>query len=124
MASDGSEANNSRWNNSETGNETSNYCVALCTTPPADAERIAKALVEERLAACVNITNIKSCYIWNGKLDLEAEALLIIKTENRMLERLMAKIRELHSYEVPEIIVLPIIKGYQPYLDWIAGSVG
>jgi periplasmic divalent cation tolerance protein len=58
-----------------------------------------------------------------GKLNLENEALLIIKTEQTRIEKLISKIRELHSYELPEIIVLPIIDGYQPYLDWISQSV-
>jgi periplasmic divalent cation tolerance protein len=55
---------------------------------------------------------------------LEGEELLIIKTEQRMVEQLMSRINELHSYKVPEIIVLPIVEGHQPYLDWIARSVG
>jgi periplasmic divalent cation tolerance protein len=96
----------------------------LCTTAPGDADRIARALVDERLAACVNIIPVRSCYLWEGKLNLEGEELLIIKTEQRMVEQLMSRINELHSYKVPEIIVLPIVEGHQPYLDWIARSVG
>jgi periplasmic divalent cation tolerance protein len=110
MASDGSDVNN--------------FCVALCTTAPGEAERIARALVDERLAACVNIAQVKSCYLWEGKLNLEGEGLLIIKTEQRMVEQVMSRIADLHSYRVPEIIVLPITQGHQPYLDWISQSVG
>lgn len=110
MVSDGSDANR--------------FCVALCTTAPGEAERIARALVEERLAACVNIVPVRSCYLWDGKLNLDGEEQLIIKTEQRMVEPLMARIVELHSYKVPEIIVLPIMSGYQPYLDWITQSIG
>ena len=110
MASDGSDANR--------------FIVALCTTAPGEADGIARALVEERLAACVNITPVRSCYLWEGKLNLDGEELLIIKTEQRMIEKVMSRIRELHSYKVPEIIVLPIVEGHQAYLDWIAQSLG
>ena len=110
MVSDGSDANS--------------FCVALCTTTPGEAERIARALVEERLAACVNIVPVRSCYLWEGKLNMEGEEQLIIKTEQRMIEPVMARIIELHSYKVPEIIVLPILSGHQPYLDWLSQSVG
>ncbi len=71
MASDGWDANS--------------FCVVFCTTSPGEAERIARALVEERLAACVNITPVRSCYLWEGKLNLDEEELLIIKTEQRMV---------------------------------------
>ncbi len=110
MESDGSDANSFR--------------VALCTAAPGDADRIARVLVEERLAACVNIIPVRSCYLWEGKLNLEGEELLIIKTEQRMIEQLMSRINELHSYRVPEIIVLPIVDGYHAYLHWIAQSLG
>ena len=85
---------------------------------------MARALVEERLAACVNISPVRSCYIWEGKLNLDEEALLIIKTTKSQFEPLQKRILELHSYAVPEIIALPIIEGHQPYLDWMAQSVG
>ncbi len=110
MASDGSDANSFR--------------VVLCTTAPGDADGVARALVEERLAACVNITPVRSCYLWEGELNLDGEELLIIKTEQRMVEKVMSRIIELHSYKVPEIIVLPIVEGHQAYLDWIAQSLG
>ncbi len=100
------------------------YRIVLCTASPENGEKIARSLVEERLAACVNISPVRSCYLWNGQLNLDAEALLIIKTEQKMIQNLVSRIRELHSYELPEIIVLPIIDGYQPYLDWISQSVG
>ena len=106
------------------GSDTNSFRVALCTTAPGEADGIARALVEERLAACVNITPVRSCYLWEGLLNLDGEELLIIKTEQRMVKKVMSRIIELHSYKVPEIIVLPIIEGHQAYLDWIAQSLG
>ena len=97
--------------------------VVLCTASPDNGEMIAKSLIKEHLAACVNISSVNSCYLWEGKLNLDREALLIIKTEQTRIKEMISRIRELHSYELPEIIVLPIIDGYQPYLDWISQSV-
>lgn len=102
----------------------SEFIVVLCTAASNESDKIARALVEERLAACVNIAPIRSCYIWEGKLNLDHEEILIIKTEQRMIELLKKKITELHSYSVPEIIALPIVEGHRPYLDWISQSVG
>jgi molybdopterin synthase catalytic subunit/uncharacterized protein involved in tolerance to divalent cations len=103
--------------------ESGPYRVVLCTASPQNGEEIAKSLVEEHLAACVNISRVKSCYLWDSKLNLEHEELLIIKTKQSSIERIISRIRELHSYELPEIIVLPITSGYGPYLDWISQSV-
>ena len=100
------------------------FVVVLCTTGPGEAEPLARALVKERLAACVNISPVRSCYIWEGELNLDEEVLLIIKTKKSQLEPLKKRILELHSSAVPEIIALPIIEGHQPYLDWVAQSVG
>jgi len=98
--------------------------VVLCTASPENGDTIAKSLVEEHLAACVNISPVRSCYLWEAQLNLDHESLLIIKTEQKIIPKLLSRIRELHRYELPEIIVLPIIDGYQPYLDWISQSVG
>lgn len=100
------------------------FVVVFCTAAPAEAENLARALVEERLAACVNISPVRSCYIWEGRLSCDDEALLIIKTKKSRFEPLKKRIQELHSYAVPEIIAFPIIKGHQPYLDWVDQSIG
>ena len=102
----------------------SEFVVVLCTAALAEADGLAKTLVEERLAACVNMAPVRSHYIWEGKLNEDKEELMIIKTKKVMVERLQERILELHSYKVPEIIVLEISKGYAPYLSWIDSSVG
>jgi periplasmic divalent cation tolerance protein len=86
----------------------------------AEGDRLARALVDERLAACVNrIATVQSVYRWEGKLEQSEEQLLIIKTQRRLFAALEKRVRELHSYSVPEIVALPIIEGSQDYLRWL-----
>lgn len=85
--------------------------VVSCIAAPGEAETLAGRLVEERLAACVNISAVRSCYIWEGKLCRDDEALLIIKTKKSLFEPLKKRIVELHSYKVPEIVALPVVEG-------------
>lgn len=96
--------------------------VTVMTTidSEADAAALARALVERKLAACVQRIPISSCYEWDGEIHDEAEILLIIKSRRALYGELEAVIRELHSYTTPEIVCLPIILGSKPYLDWIA----
>lgn len=85
-----------------------------------EALRIANALVEGHLAACVNLVSpIRSIYRWEGKIWDEKEWLLIIKTQKKRFQELEKKVKSLHSYSVPEIISLPIVKGSSSYLKWI-----
>jgi len=85
-----------------------------------EALKIANALVEEHLAACVNlVAPIRSIYRWEGKIWDEKEWLLIIKTEKQRFEELEKKVKSLHSYSVPEIISLPVTEGSSAYLNWI-----
>jgi periplasmic divalent cation tolerance protein len=100
------------------------FVLILCTAPPDGAEKIAKALVQERLAACVNVSQVRSYFSWDGKLSDEPEELMIIKTQARMVDKIGARIKELHSYQVPEIIVVPIAGGDRCYLDWVSQSLG
>lgn len=100
-------------------------CVlAFSTTDSKDeAEKIAKALVEEKLAACVNIVpGLRSIYRWQGKICDENEFLLIIKTAAENQTRIEERIRELHHYEVPELIFVPITDGLPEYLEWVVSS--
>jgi len=81
---------------------------------------IARALVDERLAACVNlIPQVRSIYRWEGEICDEPECYLIIKTRQKLFQALEEKIRVLHSYDVPEIIALPVVEGLSSYLEWI-----
>jgi len=97
------------------------YGVVLVTTASQqEAEVIATSLVQSQLAACVSLVPIHSIYTWQGELHREQEWQLLIKTDLAQFETLAVKIRELHSYEVPEIIALPIVAGSQPYLQWIS----
>ncbi|MEW6359144.1 MAG: divalent-cation tolerance protein CutA [Planctomycetota bacterium] len=97
------------------------HIVVFVTAPNGEeAAKIARAVVEERLVACGNITQgIRSIYRWQGKVCDDAEVLLIMKTRRDLFERLAARVKELHSYEVPEIIALPIVAGSAAYLKWI-----
>ncbi|MDH4028779.1 MAG: divalent-cation tolerance protein CutA [Nitrospirota bacterium] len=88
-----------------------------------EAAAIARSLVETRLAACVNIIkNVRSVYAWQGKIEDDAEVIMIAKTRKGLFEALAKKVRELHSYKVPEIIALPVVGGSEDYLKWIRES--
>ena len=96
------------------------YIVVFVTAPEDEAVTLAKTLVDERLVACVNIVpGLRSIYWWKGKVEDEPEVLCIMKTRGNLFESLRDRVRELHSYEVEEIIALPILAGNLPYLDWI-----
>ncbi|MBI5143353.1 MAG: divalent-cation tolerance protein CutA [Nitrospirae bacterium] len=97
------------------------FSVVLATAPSAEqAEKIARAVVESRLAACVNIVpGIRSIYRWKGEVCDDTEILLIIKTQAALFEQLSSVIGENHPYETPEIISLPISAGWKPYLAWL-----
>jgi len=89
-----------------------------------EARRIARGLVERRLAACANvIPRVRSFYWWEGKLCEEDEAVIVAKTTGALAERLVAAAKELHSYEVPAVLVLDVEHGYPPFLEWLAAEV-
>jgi periplasmic divalent cation tolerance protein len=96
------------------------HIVVLVTCPPERAPELARALVEARLAACVNVLpTVRSIYSWQGTICDDGEALLVIKTSASLFDPLRAKVVELHPYEVPEVIALPIRSGHAPYLRWL-----
>ena len=99
--------------------------IVLTTTDSEDsAKRIAQALVERHLAACVNlIPKITSIYRWQGSVETASEFLLVMKTSAERIPSLEAALRELHGYEVPEFLVLNVESGSKPYLDWLYGAL-
>ncbi|HXW07524.1 MAG TPA: divalent-cation tolerance protein CutA [Vicinamibacterales bacterium] len=100
---------------------TSDYVVVLTTMPGGgEGEAFARSLVEERLAACVNLlAPMESIYRWEGTVERETERQVIIKTSRERLVALWERVRELHPYEVPEFLVIPIIDGNDAYLRWV-----
>lgn len=94
--------------------------IVFCTCPEGDAHRIASALVDERLAACVNrLPAAESVYRWRGRVETATETLLIIKTTTDRYDELERRLRALHPYEVPEILAIPVVHGSPPYRQWL-----
>jgi periplasmic divalent cation tolerance protein len=102
-----------------------NCVLCLCTFPNAEeANTLGRKMVEEKRAACVNLlTGVHSIYRWQGAVEEGGEVLAIFKTTAEAVDSLQQRLLELHSYEVPEFVVLPISSGSKPYLDWIRGAL-
>lgn len=100
--------------------------VVLVTAPDGNtAERLGRVLVEERLAACVNVVPaVTSIYRWEGRIETDQETLLMIKTATGGFEALRRRVVELHPYDTPEVLALDVRDGSREYLDWVVGSVG
>ena len=98
--------------------------LVFTTLPTADkAAEIAKLLVDEKLVACANLLPaVRSIYRWQGKMHDENEVLVLLKTRAEQLERLKLRLLEVHPYEVPEVLAVPVESGYQPYLEWLTGE--
>jgi uncharacterized protein involved in tolerance to divalent cations len=107
-----------------TQNSSPHLLIYVTCESEGSARQIATALVQEQLAACVNILpNIQSVYRWKGKLETANEYLLIIKSQQEAFAALRERVCKLHPYELPEIIAVPIVAGLEPYLNWITESV-
>lgn len=99
--------------------------IVVLTTFPADAdfETFASTLINERLAACVNVLPpMRSIYTWQGKIERADERQLLIKTQTDCVHQLESRLKELHRYEIPEFLVVPVLDGSREYLSWIASS--
>lgn len=97
-------------------------CVILSTIPPDKSTAMAEKLLGSSLVACVNILPVRSLYRWKGENCDDSEHLLVIKTRRSLAEEVIRAIRMVHPCEVPEIIVLPVIAGHAPYIDWVYGE--
>lgn len=102
----------------------SDIVVLFSTVPREQSEKIARDLVERRLAACVNMCQVVSCFRWEGEVCREDEELLIIKTTENAAAATIKRIKEIHPYDLPEIIVLPVVAGHEPYVQWIRSEIG
>jgi periplasmic divalent cation tolerance protein len=96
--------------------------LILSTVPESESSRIAETLVSERLVACVNATPVSSCYRWKGEICRDREELLVMKTRESLFPRVMERVKELHPYEVPEILAVPVWGGSGAYLEWVLGE--
>jgi periplasmic divalent cation tolerance protein len=112
------------YNEHTKGGGMEKYIVVISTVPDEDTgHKIASAILSKRLAACVTMTSAsQSLYWWQGKILQEQEHILFIKSQNKLYPNLEKMILELHPYEVPEVISLPVVRGFSRYLDWIAAE--
>lgn len=103
-------------NNRDGGEE---ICVIQSTVPPSRSVELARRLIDKNLAACVNITAVRSLYRWKEVTCDEEEHLLVMKTRRSLAPKVIRALKAMHPYEVPEIIVLPVLASHQPYIDWV-----
>ena len=97
------------------------FSIYVTCANEEEARHIGRTVVEERLAACANLLGkIESFYHWEGRLQQDTECALLLKTTGENLDRLTARVKQLHSYRVPCVVAWPISSGYPPYLDWVA----
>lgn len=102
--------------------EATELCVVLINAPPVEAHRIARALVERRLAACVNVVpGVASFYVWQGQLTEDAESTLLVKTRRSLVASIAEAMKALHPYTVPEVVALPLLggEGNPEYVAWV-----
>ncbi len=108
----------------ESFDEQAKYGVVLVTVSSTEEGRaIAQELITQKLAACISMFPIQSIYTWQGTVEQDEEWQLVIKTDLNQFQTLETTIQQLHSYDVPEILALPVVKGSQPYLNWISEQV-
>ena len=98
--------------------------ILITAKDKKEADKIARALVKNKLAACVNIIGgLRSIFSWKGKVEAAKEALLVVKSRKEKFNKIAKLVNAIHSYDVPEIIAIPIVSGFKPYLNWINESV-
>lgn len=102
------------------------YAIVYITTSGMDeSEKIANVLVEEKLAGCTNIIpSIKSIYLWKGDIESDSESIVMAKTRVSNVESIIKRVKEIHSYDIPCILAIPIIEGSKDYLEWLESEIG
>ncbi|MFH1359523.1 MAG: divalent-cation tolerance protein CutA [Candidatus Omnitrophota bacterium] len=101
-----------------------NIVIFITAKNKKEAVKICQALLKKKLIACANvIDSVESFFWWQGKIDRAKETLCVLKSKKRLLKEITQTVKSLHSYDVPEVIALPIIGGHKPYLDWVNQSV-
>ena len=96
--------------------------IMITAANEEEASKISRALHKEKLIACANRFPVNSIYSWQGMVYDEAEVMLVCKTKDELLDKVIARVKKLHSYDIPEIIAIPIVGGSQDYLDWVDES--
>jgi periplasmic divalent cation tolerance protein len=101
------------------------HIIVLVTAPSKEeAEKIAHSLLNERLIACANIIGpVHSLFWWQDKIDKAQEHIILMKTRKDLFSKLSEKVKSLHSYQIPEIIAMPIVEGFKPYMEWLESSL-
>ncbi len=101
------------------------FIIVLVTAKDqAEAEKISQTLLEEKLAACANIVSgVASCFVWQGKIDRSEECLILLKSRMNLFSDLTKRVKQLHSYTVPEVLALPVAAGSEDYLDWLGSNL-
>jgi len=101
-----------------------NILVFMTTANKREAKKIAQNLLNRRLIACANIYGpVESHFLWQNKIEKTKEFLVLMKSNQKLFTKLSKTIKEMHSYEVPEILAIPIVEGFQPYLEWLGSSL-
>lgn len=100
------------------------YVVLITAADEDEAGKLSRTLLDERLIACANRFPVRSIYRWQGKTEDHEEVMLICKTSDEVLDNLIKRVKELHSYEVPEIVAIPFVKGNDDYLKWVKENTG
>ena len=98
--------------------------VYITTSGDLESKKIAKKLLEEKIAACINIIpTIESIYLWKGKIEQDSESIMLVKTKSEMVEEVIKRVEELHSYEIPCVLEITVNKGSKNYIEWMKSEL-
>jgi periplasmic divalent cation tolerance protein len=98
--------------------------VYITTSGDLESKKIAKKLLEEKIAACINIIpTVESIYLWKGKIEQDSESIMLVKTKSKMVEEVIKRVEELHSYEIPCVLEITVNKGSKNYIEWMKSEL-